>query len=115
MCIIIPFLLYCKNMDKATSAHFFGTHLVLLSVCAGAAFAGTLGPELRNVPAGRTVQVILQYSKASGGVGVEGALSRTARKIGEVPNGAVYNMTAGEAAAISANPSVLNVTYRVVF
>jgi serine protease AprX len=97
-------------MDKLRSARCFNTQLLLLFIFSCAAFGGTLGPELKKIPSARNIQVIVQYTKGSGGTGLESSLSAGAKKVADLPNGALYSMTAGEAASIASHPSVANVS-----
>src|SRR5438105_3217488 len=84
-----------SNTARVLSQQFF--YLLLLS---WVAFAGTLSPEFRTLPASRVLDVIVQYRHP--GAGSEAAGS----KLADIPGGAIYRMTAAQAAAAAAHPNV---------
>src|ERR1044071_505676 len=77
-------------------ARIFSTQFLLLSTLSCAAFAGTVSPELASLPPNSSVEVIVKFAR-----GANPAAIKAGTKIKDLPEAAVYHMTAGEAVAIA--------------
>src|SRR5712672_1048936 len=81
---------------NTSPARILSTHFLMLSTLSCAAFAGTLSPELKSLPATRSVEVIVKFA-----AGASSASIKHGTKLADLPDGALYRMTAGQAAAVA--------------
>src|SRR4051794_11733413 len=96
---------------NTSPARIFSTQFLLVFTLSCAAFAGTLSPELKSLPSTRSVEVIVKFA-----AGANSASIQHGTKLADLPEGALYRMTAAQAVAAASHKETAAVALnRMVF